>query len=34
MEITVGENTTLRAYYQRPTRVKPDRPTEGSGDME
>ena len=34
MEVTVGENTTLKAYYQRASRLRPHRPTEGSGDME
>ena len=34
MDVTVGENTTLKAYYQRASRLRPHRPTEGSGDME
>ncbi len=34
MEVTVGENTTLKAYYQRASRLRPHRPSEGSGDME
>ncbi len=34
MEVTVGENTTLKAYYQRASRVRPDRPSAPSGDQE
>ncbi len=34
IEVTISEDLTLKAFYQRPSRVTPDRPTEGSGDME
>ena len=34
IEVTISADTTLKAYYQRPGRVTPDRPSEGSGDME
>ncbi|MCH8963317.1 MAG: lamin tail domain-containing protein [Planctomycetes bacterium] len=34
MEISMGENTTLKAFYQRASRVMPGRPTAPSGDQE
>ena len=34
IDVTVSEDTALRAYYQRPARMRPDLPTEDSGDME
>ena len=34
IDVTISEDLTLKAFYQRPSRVTPDRPTEGSGDME
>ncbi len=34
VEVTISKDTTLKAFYQRPGRVDPELPTEGSGDME
>ena len=34
IDVTISEDTTLKAFYQRPGRITPDRPSEGSGDME
>ena len=34
MEITMGENATLKALYQRPNRVSPSRPTAPAGDQD
>ncbi len=34
VEVTIAEGTMLKALYKRSTRVRPDRPSEGSGDME
>ena len=34
IEVTISADTTLEAFYQRPSRVEPDGPTEEGGDME
>jgi hypothetical protein len=34
IEVLISADTTLKAFYQRPSRVVPELPTEGDGDME
>ncbi len=34
LEMVVPQDVTLRAIYERPTSVEPDRPTEDDGDLE
>ena len=34
IELVAGDDATLKAFYQRPTRAIPDRPTEDDGDLE
>ncbi len=34
IEVTISEDTTLKAFYKRQDRVIPELPTEGSGDMD
>ncbi len=34
LELVVDQDISLRAIYERPRRPRPDRPTEGDGDLD